>query len=468
MKLDGRSRLFTAPAIAAALSWVACSTGDVESPDGGTGPSADATTSSCPAPTGAGTMHQSPRASETWTAAGSPHIVDNALSILTGITVTIEACATVELADTVEIVVDGQLRALGEAGRPVTFKPKDPSKKWGQITATRTAVKPAIELRHAILEGGGNVQAADLEVAQMIFVRAAGGTTGQEMIFVEDVELRGSASSGISLLDAATFAAGSTGLRITGSASAPVVLNGFALTNLPDGSYRGNANDQILITTGERLGVSDVAATVVMHKRDVPYRVGIFGNIVTLTLGAPTGSAITSLQIEPGTTLLFKPGFVLFVASVNGASSGEIIAQGTAAEPITFSSAAATPAAGDWRGILFYAPPTAATVFDHVRFAFAGNQATETNGFSCGTPPSASPRDIVGALMFATDRPVTRQILTNSVIEDSGSNGVDRGWLGDPVDYLPTNQFTRIAYCTQTFPKPAVGLCPDPPPCPTE
>lgn len=113
--------------------------------------------------------------------------------------------------------------------------------------------------------------------------------------------------------------------------------------------------------------------------------------------------------------------------------------------------------AGDWRGILFGAPPSADTILDHVVFRYCGSLATQTSGFSCGTEPATSKGGIVGALMFASNRPITRQILVNSRIEDSASNGIDRGWTGDPVDYLPTNTFTRVAYCTQTSPRPNMG-----------
>jgi hypothetical protein len=61
----------------------------------------------------------------------------------------------------------------------------------------------------------------------------------------------------------------------------------------------------------------------------------------------------------------------------------------------------------------------------------------------------------------------TRELLTNSLIRDSGSNGVDRGWTGDSVDYLATNTFQRIRYCAQTLNRNGTGQCPTSPSCPS-
>lgn len=278
--------------------------------------------------------------------------------------------------------------------------------------------------------------------------------------------MKNSSSVGIELDDSATFAAGSTALVISGSASAPLRISAWALTSVPDGDYSGNAVDRIILKTHERIGVSNLPAQLTMHARNVPYRVGGYGETPILTLGAPTGTALTTLRIEAGATITWKPDFGLQVTSVNDAASGELIVEGTAEAPVTFTSDQPQPRAGDWRGLMFGATPGPATKLDHVVIAYAGSENTQTSGYSCGTPPSSSPGGIKGALSFAANKPVTRQILTNSLVKDSGSNGIDRGWTGDEVDYLATNTFSHVAYCLQTSPRPKVGQCPDPAPCP--
>lgn len=441
----------------ALLGACACSSSGTTQPDGGV------VMDQCPAPSGSGTDHSGfLPADQTWTAASGPHRITSDLTIPQGLTLTIEACAVVQLAKDVQINVNGKLAAMGTSGHQVRFEAIDAAQPWAQIQATRTVVRPGIELHHTRLSGGGKVSANDVEVAHLIYVR---GDSGGPMLLVDHVEISGSVTSGIGLFDEATFAPGSTALKISGSGGAPVVMNGYALTNLPDGDYSGNTIDRILIDNA-RLGRNDQTLEIVAHNRGTPYRLGIFGNTKVWYLGAPVGSAITTLRIEPGVRLLMAKDFSIYVASVNDAASAAIIAQGTASAPIELGSDAATPMAGDWRGILFGAPPTADTILDHVVFRYCGSLVTETNGFSCGTEPATDKGGIVGALMFASNRPITRQILVNSAIEDSASNGIDRGWTGDPVDYLPTNTFTRVAYCTQTLPRPSMGQCPDPAPCP--
>ena len=79
--------------------------------------------SSCTPPSGAGTTHGSVgSAAETWTAAGSPHIVPFDLSV--GNTITLEACAVVRIAPRVTITIrpPGALIAAGNAGAPVTIE----------------------------------------------------------------------------------------------------------------------------------------------------------------------------------------------------------------------------------------------------------------------------------------------------------------------------------------------------------
>ncbi len=430
------------------------------------GPADGGVTSTCTAPTGPGTNHSYPSADETWTAAGSPHILDHSITIPEGITVTVEGCAVVQLGDAVELVVDGKLAARGTASQPILFTRLDPAKPWARIDAARTKVMPPLELAWTTLEGGGVSTGIDLEQSQALRVRAHVDTIGEPMLFAEHLTVKGSSAVGIELDDSATFSGGSSALTVTGSASAPVRLGGFALTTLPDGDYSGNAVDRIVLLDHQTIGQANQVANLVMHRRNVPYRVGGYGETVILALGASSGNGLTQLRIEPGTTVTFKKGFGMEVNRANGLSTGELIAQGTADEPITFTSDSANPQAGDWRGLMFGAPPTSQTLLDHTVFAYAGSTTSETSGFSCGTEPAVNKGSIVGALTFATNREVTRQILTNSLITDSGSNGIDRGWTGAETDYLATNQFQRIAYCTQTSPKPSQGSCQSPAPCP--
>ena len=111
----------------------------------------------------------------------------------------------------------------------------------------------------------------------------------------------------------AAFADGSQALTITGAGIEdsthpyPLDINLQALSSIPSGTYTSNGTDEILIHGDSPRASLDVDAT--MHDRGVPYHLGGGGSNTVLDVGA-------------------------------------LIAQGTMTQPITFTSASTTPAAG--------------------------------------------------------------------------------------------------------------------------
>jgi hypothetical protein len=293
------------------------------------------------------------------------------------------------------------------------------------------------------------------------------GDHGAPMIRVNDVVLQGSASVGLNVTDDATFTTDSAALTITGSALEPLIITGFALTSLPDGALTGNGDDEIGVMSGDRLGIDGQSLAVTMHKRSVPYRIGTFGESDNIMQLGPPVSGSTSLTIEPGTTIGFVARQGWEIASANDDALASVVARGTADAPITFTSGVKPQKAGDWSGLYWTGLPTTDTALDHVIIEFGGYPDTTVSGFSCGAPSAPNPGKIAGGLRFASHKPIDREILTNSVVRDSGSNGVDRGWSGAQVDYLATNTFQRIAYCSQTQNRDMQSQCPANPTCPT-
>lgn len=443
---------------------------------GGEGPRADAGTGAtpsagagaggeggaaepCPEPTGEGTTHEKfVSKNETWTAADSPHTLPDGAVI--DATVTVEDCAVVRVGASGDLAVSGALVTLGTAGRGVRIERLE-QEAWGAISSTTTGGR--LDLEYTSISGGGAVPANGIALQQgMITVEGERELPPDPRLRLRHVKLINSNSQGILLTNNAAFSDDSTDLSVTGSVGYPVLIGARAVGTLPPGAYDDNSLGAILIGTFERLGAGE-NDDVTLHQRGVAYQVGSEGDTFGLEVGIGNGNA-ASLTIEPGVELRFGSGFGLSVEGPDGVLS----AVGTAAAPIVFTSAAETPAAGDWLGLSFFGEVAAKTQLDHTVIAFAGSENTSTRSFSCGTPlaPPTLQAQTMGAVYLALDSAPTASFITNTLMSDSASNGVDRGYTGDAIDFTAGNQFERIAYCVQTEPKPAVGACSAEPACP--
>jgi hypothetical protein len=406
--------------------------------------------SACP-PAGGPTVHNTVSGNETWTAAARPHLASADLSI-TG-TLTLEPCVEVRLGPgrTLTVFQDGALIAEGTAERPISIVADEPGRPWGRI---RTFGGP-LRFAHATIEGGGDPQSAAPELTGMLFLqgRDAAGPT-QETLFVDHVTLRGSASNGALLRDGAGFFAGSTALTVTGSAAFPLSVWARAVGTVPEGGYTGNAADEINLPADQ--GTITDGAT--MRDRGVPYRIGNVSTSGDLLIARRPGEpGVSTLTIEPGVVLRFKPGGRLRVAAGTGdtPANGALVAAGTAARPIVFTSSAAAPAAGDWLGIWFGLLPDPANRIDHAVIEYAGGLSS--TGSSACVPSTGTEMD---AAIRIFNRPAS-QFVTNTAIRDSARHGIDRSWVADErIDFLPTNTFERIGYCFQTWPRLTGMACP--------
>jgi hypothetical protein len=443
------SLVVAAPVIAA------CESTNPTTPQGDAGPlpSEDASVPSTCAPvTGAGTKHdKTPTADETWTAAESPHVIDLSFSIPTGRTITIEPCAVVQLKGMVGMLVEGKLLAQGAADQPIRFERGDAATAWTSIEAREGS---ELRLAHVTLEGGGNSNGSRPTQFGALDIRS-----DQPSFFADHVTVKGSQSLGIWVRAAGGFAPGSKDLSITGGASYPLSIWGSAVGTLPSGTYTGNDVDEIILPAeGVR---DDITKDTTLADRGVPYRVG--GPTGGKTLAVGKVGAAPLLTIEPGVTLRFDKEVRFLLDEGSGTAIGALRAEGTAEKPITFTSAAATPAAGDWVGIVVEGTPDPRNKIAYAKISYAGGSA-QISSFDCQSPlnPGFSNE---GAILIVGGKPATA-FVTNTTIENSAGDGIVRGWTGDPVELLATNTFTNVARCNQTFPKPLVGACPVPAPCP--
>jgi hypothetical protein len=417
-------------------------------------PSGDSGT--CPAPTGSGTTHATRiTADETWTAAGSPHIVPADLTI--SAKVTIEPCAEVRIAAAKQIGVapGGSIVAHGTAGAPIHFTAQDPTAPFASLSGSGGS----LDLAYVAIDGGGDPGNTIVDDAGMINLQGDDNSKPtQGKLLAYHVTLSGSKSNGIVLHDGAGFTTGSTALTVTGSAQYPVSIWSRAVGTLPSGTYTGNHVDEIVLpATGGNEAIHESAT---MHDVGVPYRVGNSTSQGTLYVSG--GSAgLATLTIDANVTLRFVKNGVLFVEPSVGANpaTGALVARGTATSPITFTSAADTPAAGDWYGVYFGQVPDASDVMDYTTVDYAGGTSSDDSD-ACKYPTGTLDAAI---RIFGVP---TSAFVTNSTIGSSKEHGIDRGYRSDTkLDFTATNTFTNVAGCKQTYPADANGACPSTVPC---
>lgn len=418
------------------------------------GPQEDASVpSTCPPVTGAGTTHDKTlTADETWTAATSPHVVDFSLSIPKDRTLTIEPCAVVQMKGTVGLTVEGKLLALGAADKPIRFERGDAATAW---TSLETREGAELRLAYTTVEGGGNANGGRPTQFGTLDIRGALAT-----FFADHVTVKGSQSLGVWVREDGAFAPGSQDLTITGGATFPMSMWGSAVATMPSGTYTGNETDEIILPAeGTR---DDIRKDTTLRDRGVPYRIGGPTGGKTLTVGQDGAAPL--LTIEPGVTLRFDKEVRIHIdATAAGVAQGALKAEGTAEKPITFTSASATPAAGDWVGIVLEGTPDPRTKIAHAKVAFAGG-GSGISSYGCPSPMNTSFSNEAAILVVGGAAPGA--LITNTTIESSAGEGIVRGWTGSEIDLLATNTFTNVARCNQTFPKPSAGICPDPAPCP--
>jgi hypothetical protein len=265
---------------------------------------------------------------QTWSAADSPHIVQDIVYVLGSLT--IEAGAEVRLARaaSIETIGAGKLQVLGTADAPVLFRAHDDGphpEPWGEIYLSEGS-----EMSHARLQDCGRQPA----------VRGCVLMTGEAL--VRNVEVSGSGADGIWAVNDGRFAPGSGRVTISEAAGYPLVLAPGAVHTIPD--------DLTLVANGQNaihINAVGFSGAGVWRQFGVPYDVS--GDLYV--------ERDQTLTIQPGTQLRWLSGSSLHVV-------GKLIASGTPSEPIHLTSGRETPEPGDWVGVVMWEP--SGSVLEHV------------------------------------------------------------------------------------------------------
>jgi hypothetical protein len=434
------------------LLGVGCSDADPRSPT--SPPPADTRQPlACEAPTGPGTVHSGDvQGDEVWTAAAGPHIVEGDVRVRNGSKLTVEPCAVVRFARGKSLTVaypltpnEGELIAEGTAERPIRFEGLDGA-RWGAVSVRYPGTA---RLAHVTIEGGG-----DGSFNASLVAHGDNVLPSKPILSVKQVTVKNSASAGVRVEQMSTFTPDSVGLTVTGSGNEahpyPLELHENAINNAPEGSYTGNRKDEILVNQEEKL-----QENTVMRDLGVRWHMGN-STVDKFVIGGGSKSPLTTLTIEPGVTLAFERHSGMRVEHWSGefAASGAVIAVGTPEKPIVFTSAAETPAPGDWQGLWFGGVPRDTNRFDHVRFEYTGDDC------GCILATCSAISRFEGAVIFSQKPPAG--FITNADFSKGAGHGVVLGYLGAPVDFASSNRFDAMAGCATTL--PGDNSCPSPRP----
>ncbi|MFQ5494347.1 MAG: hypothetical protein ACE5EX_03105 [Phycisphaerae bacterium] len=386
-------------------------------------------------------------ADTTWTAATSPHIVTRNLTIRNGATLTVEPCAYVRVDPDVQITAGlnsldetGTLEAMGTATDPIRFLANG-TDRWSNL---RIHAPGNARLAYVTIEGAGSDEITYDGASLVVW-----GDNQPPLATIADVDnvtVMDSPGYGVLVERWGGFTANATGLTVTGSGGSltafpsPVRADAQVLGTLPPGSYTGNATDEILVVPTQ--GIKE---DVTVSDLGVPYRIT---NIPSAALNVTDDAVLTinaGVQLHSEADMQFRFG--------NAISGGALRALGQVGNPILFTSAGASPQAGDWVGLEFLSPPPAgaSNMLDWVRIEYAGGDCS-CGGRAC---PTTTNND---AALLILDWEPTASFLTNSTIANSAGNGILRGWVdatcgGNVLDMGAGNTFTNVALADQTTPK---------------
>jgi flagellar hook assembly protein FlgD len=312
----------------------------------------------------------------------------------------------------------GVLRAQGTAAQPITLTSAASSPAPGQWNGvTMLGTTPSTMLDHVVVEyGGAGPQDANVWIGSStptvrnsaIRFSDGRGLASSTAPIVEDDTFQGNASYGVYLgLSYATGRASVQRDTFTGNGSYPLHLQFLTFPTLAGNQYSGNGAQAIELEGGS------LVTDLTLPNGGVPY-------VVTSTLQVNYGSSpsvVPTLTLAPGLTLKFAAAAGLDIGIDGFGTRGILLAQGTAAQPITLTTANPVPAPGQWNGVTL-SGTTPATLLDHVTIEYGGGMAQNANLSIASSTPTVRYSTIrfsdgLGILVSGTARPL---VALNSIL----------------------------------------------------
>ncbi len=297
------------------------------------------------------------RSDGTWSLQTAPFTIHGTLAVQSdgGATLNIAAGNTIQFTDGSQMTVGydgyGTFKAIGTENLPILFTSASVQKQagqWDYISFESGSVNS--ELNYCIVEAAGGyasyVGAIDIEGAA---------------VSIDNTEIRLSATYGITLDDAASFAS-FTGNNIHDVDNYVMLIYG---------------NWAHTLGTGNSYGEDDLGILVHGDNFERTSETWLFQSTAyvidgTLSIGSASGS---TLEIQAGSTVKFTDGSGI---SVGYSEFGKLVVNGTSALPVTFTTSA--PAGGeqpgDWDGIFFESNTMNGSLLNYCNISYGGGYAS--------------------------------------------------------------------------------------------
>jgi hypothetical protein len=279
---------------------------------------------------------------ETWTVADGQHFITGHITVADGVTLTIEEGCEVYFNAGRRLLVRGALIADGSSANPILFSANtvSPTAGYWQYIYFNGADAGSI-LDNCTVEYGGSSNGAILMRSSLSNVTISNTTVSQS---------------------------GGYGIRL---------LNGADSPSINDCSFDNCANypiytyaDRVKDLTGTMSFTSNVFDAIYVRNQNVNTGTWLDHGVPYVLGGNTTINDLETLTINPGVEVSFNGNFYLRV-------NGGLVANGTDANHIVFSSNQTVPAKGDWNRIYFNVAESSSLSYCEFLYAGSGTSAID-------------------------------------------------------------------------------------------
>jgi hypothetical protein len=284
---------------------------------------------------------------------------------------------TIEAGNRIEMPVNGQLAMIdsrlaidGTESEPVVFAPVSGAAYWNRLRLRGSGSTGVSRVTHAVLESAGSDPTLDLASGRAaIVVEANGGVPATPA--VSDTMIANSNGYGMAFANSTHCGGACNDNTIVGSRFSAVRIYANFIGRFGVGNaLAGNNVSATLGHEGVWVLGDTVDTTATWPSNDVPY---VVQGHVELRRSSPAES-LPVLTIDPGTEVRFVSDRRLRVGDGN---DGVLVARGTSAEPIRFTSID-TVSPVFWRGIDF-SQGSGGSVLDWVVVSYGGRSDNTGN-----------------------------------------------------------------------------------------